>query len=183
MKIDFFAAIRMLVLLWVGLLVPLAWGQTIVTQTTDLSYAANDIFQWDLNGNTTSNSPVVYDQVLANNNSHTLSIASGALLNIVFGSGVNLQNSFWDNNQSWTVFNGFNSGNKSTGQFTLGSITGGANGYTLSANRPGAGFSISPVTNNNGTVTLNYTGAAFVPEPTSALAGILLAGGLLRRRR
>ena len=146
----------------------------IVNQTTDLTYISSDLFTWDLNANSeTQGDPAVYDQVVAERTKHRLT-AAGAF-SVILGSGVDLQDSFWNINRSWEVFSKFNPG-KSSGSFTTLNQPSG-----LASARPGASFSIGPVT--SGAVTLSYTAATFVPEPTSALAGLLLAAGLLRRKR
>ena len=143
----------------------------IVNQTSGLNIT---FFDWDLNANSTIQNGTIpiYDQVISDSSSNKLT-GSGPF-NVFLGAGVDLSNTFWNSNQSWTVFSAFN---PSTSTFlnTVTQPTG------LSPARPGASFSLSPL--SAGVVTLNYTTAAFVPEPTSAFAGLLLTAGLLRRKR
>ena len=135
------------------------------------TYASTSIFVWELYDNTTSNSPVVYDQV---NITGSLKIENGALFNVVLndtGSSVDLANAFWQQARQWQVFS-------STGNLTYN------NGFTLgtvSSNQTPANYgSFSFTYDPSKKVYLNWTP---VPELSNLLVGGLLAVGLLRRRR
>ena len=136
------------------------------------TYASTSIFVWELYANTTSNSPVVYDQVNVNG---SLTIADGALFNVVLndtGSAVNLANAFWQAPQQWQVFS--STGNLTyTNGFTLGTV---ASNQIPVSNYGSFSFTYTP----GKVVNLNWTP---VPELSNLLVGGLLAAGLLLRRR
>ncbi len=98
---------------------------------------------------------------------------SGAVFKIVLGSN-DFDDAFWDTNKTWNnLFTGDGA------DHTLASIFSSFSGTGISSTGvvDGQGqFAFS------GTSTLHWTFTA-VPEPTSALAGLLLAAGLSRRRR
>jgi autotransporter-associated beta strand protein len=141
--------------------------------SSDLSYAATSIFEWDLASSATGTRGTQYDGV---NVGGTLSGTSGAVFKVVLGSGA-FTETFWNTNQSWTdIFKANVDGSGSPmdiasvfsaiqwfeGTTNMTSLTGTEGSFTISGS------------------TLNWTA---VPEPTSALAGLLLTAGLLRRRR
>jgi hypothetical protein len=149
-----------------------------------LTYETGSIFEWDLNSNTadSENRSGEFDGVdiaftkLDEEHSTTnknLTIADGAIFRIVLGSSVDFNDvdNFWDTDRSWQVFDDATSNLFSTtGNFTVD-----ASDANYTPYYPGGGFSF-----DNTTGTLNWTA---VPEPSSALAGLLLGAGLLRRRR
>jgi autotransporter-associated beta strand protein len=119
-----------------------------------LTMDAGSIFSWDVTSATS------FDKVTVG----TLS-GSNAIFNIV----TNINAAFWDAGQTFTgIFSGATNlgGIFSSIRLNGSSLTGG-----LVPDRGIFAF-------DGGNLT--YTA---IPEPTSALAGILLAGGLLRRRR
>jgi autotransporter-associated beta strand protein len=120
-----------------------------------LTMNPGSIFSWDVTSATS------FDKVTVG----TLS-GSNAIFNIV----TNISDSFWNGNRT---FSGIFSGTTNlAGIFSSIRL----NGSTLTGGLvPGRGtFAF------DSSVNLKYTA---IPEPTSALAGILLVGGLLRRRR
>jgi autotransporter-associated beta strand protein len=126
--------------------------------SSDLVFASNSIFEWDISA--TGNYSLT-------NVEGNLS-GTGAIFRILLND---FEDAFWDSDHSWTL----------TDIFAPASITPGSTFATiftgLETNQTsmggGRGFAISGTT---------LTWAA-VPEPTSALVSLLLAGGLLRRRR
>ncbi|MGB6223679.1 beta strand repeat-containing protein [Haloferula sp.] len=149
----------------------------IQTVKGNLRYNAGSIFEWELIGNTVAGRGTDYDGV---NGSATkdLTIVSGAIFDIILdgssnggSSSVSFANAFWQSDQQWDVFTGFNS---VTGNFGLGSVTVDSLGADFTS------FGSFSLAGTGGTYSLNWTA---VPEPTSALAGLLLAAGLLRRQR
>jgi autotransporter-associated beta strand protein len=141
--------------------------------SSSLAYVATSIFEWDLNASTSdpganSNNSGLYDMVVADGN-----ITGNSVFNVVLGTNT-YADSFWNTNKTWT--NIFTS---TSGTFDLS---------TLFTTYAGAGL------NSDGTVpyrgwftmgspdthTLYWTA---IPEPTGALAGLLVGAGLLRRRR
>jgi fibronectin-binding autotransporter adhesin len=142
-----------------------------VTGTTNFS--TGSIFEWDLNAATSdtgNGAPNTgnYGQ-LAGSGAIT---GSDAVFQIVLGSN-SFSDAFWDTNKSWT--NIFTGSGATTDLATI-----------FSGGFAGAAVSESGVVSNrgsfafNGTSTLTWTA---VPEPTSALAGVLICAGMFRRRR
>ncbi len=98
---------------------------------------------------------------------------SNAVFRIVL-SGNSFASNFWDTNKSWTnVFTGAGATIALDTLFTSFDPTGGLNSTGGVADRGQFSF-------NGSSSTLSWTA---VPEPTSALAGLLLTAGLLRRSR
>ncbi|MEI6177396.1 MAG: hypothetical protein WCS43_10940 [Verrucomicrobiota bacterium] len=151
------------------------YSSLVGTQTINaaLTYTSGSIFEWDLNAST-SDTRVgeTYDKVVANG-----AVTGISKFNVILGSN-NFTSQFWDTNKTWTdIFTGTGSKNLSSIFTTIGGT-----GVTASGTQgivAGRGyFSFS-----SNTLNWTNTGGAYVPEPTSALAGLLLAAGLLRRRR
>ena len=144
--------------------------QTVASAT----YESGSIFAWDLAGNTTTQgagteeSPYVFDQVTVTG---ALDVQSGAVFRVIQNAGLLFTDNFWDTNQEWSNI------------FSSGSLT---NGWA--SNTAVGVYNTSNVLQDVSTygsftitgTTLTWTA---VPEPTSALAGLLIAAGLLRRRR
>ena len=128
------------------------------------TYQAGSIFVWDIVDGTGADLGT-YDKVAATG----LLGGSGAFFNIINSGG--FTTSFWDANKSWTdIFT------VPPGSTALDVIFAGGFGGSVPANGIVAGEGSFAFTGN----TLNWTA---VPEPTTALAGLLIMGGLLRRRR
>jgi len=127
----------------------------------NLNYASGSIFAWDLNANSTS---MGFDMVGAGG---AISVdTSSTIFRIVFGLGVDMSNAFWSTpyiTQTWAMSSIF--GQAISGAFQTVQTSTDVSSY--------GSFTISGA-------ALTWTA---VPEPTSALAGLLLAAGLLRRRR
>jgi fibronectin-binding autotransporter adhesin len=138
---------------------------TVGTQnfSSDLNYADGSIFEWDLNANSTSN--LGYDMVGA---AGKISVDTNNItFKIVFGDSVNMSDEFWSTpyvTHQWAMASIFGKA------FYSGAFQSVQTSYPV--NRVGS-FKI------NGEY-LTYTA---VPEPTSALVGLLPGTGLLRRRR
>ena len=147
-----------------------------------LALNSTSIFEWDMqqvNESDPGAAPAgvgtnagAYDRVVLNGAAKSLT-GSGAIFKIVLGSGRSFADAFWDTNKTWN--NVFTGNGVATNLATIFS-TFNADGLNLSGGLvAGQGtFTL------NGPSTLNWTA---VPEPSSALAGLLLATGLLRRRR
>jgi autotransporter-associated beta strand protein len=141
-----------------------------LTFGSDLTMSTGVNMVWELWGNTAINSTTAYDQVLVGGNllfagSNGITLDFGTT---VGGSLVSWSDSFWDSEQSWTVFDvaattsGFNN------LSILNSIFNDAAGASLASIRNGASFSISQVGND---VVVQY-----VPEPST---GAMLVFGLV----
>ncbi len=135
--------------------------------TGGVKFESGSIFSWDITGAASDTGAGAqnsgsYDKVTGT------ATGSAAILNIVSSNG--FSSAFWDSDKSWN--NLFTTGSLS-GIFS--SITGSgivwSGGQGSVANQ---GYFTTSGSN------LNWTA---VPEPTSALAGLLLGAGLLRRRR
>ena len=135
--------------------------------TGDLGYTSGSIFAWDLTQSSTS---AGFDTVSATG---AITVSGGSVFHIVLGSSVlddmaDPGNTFWNlapyHTVNWDLADIFDGA----------SFTAAFSGVTTSENVSAYGsFSIS-------SSTLTWTA---IPEPTSALAGLLLGAGLLRRRR
>ena len=137
--------------------------------TGNLSYGSGSIFEWDLASSATGTRGTQYDGV----NVTGILGGGGAIFKVVLDSGSYAED-FWKTNQEWTgIFTASNAVNMA-GIFSDIQWSGGSLLTTPLTTPPGH-FSFT----NSGT-TLTWTA---VPEPTSALAGLLLGAGLLRRSR
>jgi fibronectin-binding autotransporter adhesin len=156
-----------------GILAPTASASgTKLSVTGTTNFSTGSIFEWDLNaatsdtGNGATNTGN-YGQ-LAGSGAIT---GSDAVFQIVLGSN-RFSDAFWNTNKSWT--NIFTGSGATTNLATI--FSGGFGGDVatsgLVSGRGSFGFS--------GTSTLTWTA---VPEPTSALAGVLICAGMFRRRR
>jgi hypothetical protein len=138
------------------------------TVAIDNSFSTGSFFRWDLSDNTNlaEGGTAGIDWTLVDLNTNTMTVDANAAFVIGLNDLVDFATPFWSLDRSWSIFqDGSVSGN-----FSSYEIDGGLN-YD-----PAKGF----FTFNNSTSTLNWTA---IPEPTSALSGILLAAGLMRRRR
>jgi fibronectin-binding autotransporter adhesin len=142
-----------------------------VAGTTTIN--TGSIFEWDLNAATSDTGKTnqgSYGQLAGTD---TIS-GSNAVFRIVLGSNT-FSDEFWNADKTWdNIFTGAGATNTLASIFS--SISGDRINFTDGKGTVGGqGYFTF-----NGTSTLNWTA---VPEPTSALAGILLTAGLLRRRR
>jgi autotransporter-associated beta strand protein len=141
--------------------------------TSDLTYGAGSIFEWDLNANSnlSGDRGTGYDGVDVTG---TLAVDSTSIFRVVLGSGVT-SDTFWQSTQTWeNIFGGgfaLSGSGFNNSLLEIVNTSGGA--YDLSTLSPGYQFTVS------GT---SLTWSA-VPEPSSALIGMLVTAGLLRRRR
>lgn len=137
------------------------------TVTGATTFNNGSIFSWDINSAGTS-----YDKLVSSNlvDGNTV---GGAIFRIVAADST-FANTFWKSNQTWTDI------------FTTNGFAAIDNWATIFGN------SVSVVNSNFGSITpvdglFSVSGSTLtwtaVPEPSSALAGLLIAAGLLRRRR
>jgi autotransporter-associated beta strand protein len=153
------------------------------TFSRSLTYQAGSIFEWDLKTGAVGTAGTDFDSVAIDTANGSLSVdgtaTTGSIFKVVLGEAFDGANAFWSDPavRSWNVFAATNSA-------TLGSDV--FNNFLLfdtsSATVPVSfdSFGSFGFTNNGTTGTLTWTA---VPEPTTALAGLLLTAGLLRRRR
>jgi fibronectin-binding autotransporter adhesin len=150
----------------------------IQTFNNNLDYQEGSSITWELNANaSTQDSPPIFDQIIVNGN---LEFVGSTSLNLVFafsGSTVDWRDSFWNSNQSWTLFDV--SGTTTGAEYlTIGNTNfTDVWGASLSNARSASNFSLSLQGRD---VLLSYTA---VPESSVTLLGGLSALLLLRRRR
>ena len=138
---------------------------------------SGSIFEWEL-GSTPIDTAgggvrgTTYDAV---NVAGTLS-GSGAIFRVVLNGSQDFSDTFWNANHTWTdIFKTADAGSN----VSFASLFGSVQYY----NTTGGALTGIPGTQGTFTVSGNTLTWTAVPEPTSALAGILLGAGLLRRRR
>lgn len=137
---------------------------------------------WELWGNTTSNSPLAYDQIDVTGD---LTFASPTSLYLTFtgtGSSVNWTDAFWDESRSWVLYSvdgtttGFGNLSLMVQDWQDGSVS----PQSFNTVRPNSVFTLQQSGND---VVVAYT--IMVPEPGSlglAALGCVAAGWALRRR-
>ncbi|MEO8615027.1 MAG: autotransporter-associated beta strand repeat-containing protein, partial [Luteolibacter sp.] len=136
------------------------------TFAQNLAFATNSIFDWDLTlaDATSTSSTSTYDKVIA----PTMS-GSNAIFNVVLATS-DFSENFWNQTQTWTdIF-------KVDVSTVVANWTDRFSTATITTNLATTGQGSFSVSGN----TLTWS---VVPEPTSALAGLLIGAGLLRRRR
>ncbi len=138
---------------------------------TNLTYAKDSIFSWEIDRIAPHTRGTGYDAV---NVSGTLSGAD-AVFRIVIGD-TDFSNTFWSTPRSWT--NIFTHADGTTVIANWANIFSGGFEYF---NTSGEAITAPPA--GSFTLTGNTLAWSAVPEPSSALAGLLIAAGLLRRRR
>lgn len=149
-----------------------AAGAVGTTQTfsSSLVYSPGSIFEWDLD--VTSSTTEIHDKIVAN------SLAgSGAVFKILLASGDSFADAFWDTSRNWLASDLFGINNATANLAAIFSSA--ATTAHFNANPVQGSFSFTSTGGGTGN-QLTWTA---VPEPTSALVGMLLGAGLLRRRR
>lgn len=139
------------------------------------TFGTGSIFEWNLvtaNGSdpgANAINPASYSQ-LAGAGAIT---GSDAIFKVVL-SGNSLASNFWDTDKSWNnVFSGAGATRNLDLLFTSFDPTSGLSSDGTAAGR-------GQFTFNGPTSTLSWTA---VPEPSTALMGLLIGAGMLRRRR
>ncbi|MCX6878881.1 MAG: autotransporter-associated beta strand repeat-containing protein [Verrucomicrobia bacterium] len=134
-----------------------------------LTYAAGSIFEWDLNASGENMAGMAFDMVGAGG---AITVDTGnTTFKIVFGDKVKMSDEFWSApyvTHEWLMTSIFGKAFAGTGGFSAVQTS-----YNVSQY---GSFTIS-------NTSLVYTSFAAVPEPTSALVGLVLGAGLLRRQR
>jgi fibronectin-binding autotransporter adhesin len=142
------------------------------TFSSTVNYGTGSIFEWSLASTSTGAANLAnggtYDQV-----SSTGISGGAAIYKVVLTGTAAFTDAFWNTDKSWNnVFTGTAPASLAA-VFSAFDPTGGLDATGLVAGR-------GQFTFNGSSSTLNWTA---VPEPSSALAGLLLGAGLLRRRR
>ena len=139
---------------------------------SSLTFESGSIFEWDLNSNKdgdaagidTGTAGADFDNVSVTG---AINVDSGSIFKVVFGTGVSMADPFWSTpniTQTWDIATIFGKG--LTGAFST----------TVATSTDVSSYGSFTITGTS----LTWTA---VPEPTSALAGLLITAGLLRRRR
>lgn len=155
-------------------------GTGVQTFSNNLTYQDGSIFSWEIDRNQTQARGAGYDAVnvggtLAGLDGADAGTTLDAVFRVVIGDS-DFSSSFWDANRSWSDIFTTNGTIAISNWATL--FSGGFQYYNTSgsalATPTGQGsFSLS----GN---TLSWTA---VPEPTTALAGVIIGAAILRRRR
>lgn len=148
----------------------------VLTVSGTTTQESGSIFAWELDtaqSNPTTNRGVAYDGI----NTTSLS-GSGAIFKILLTGTQDFSNTFWGQTRTWTDI--FKSADGITNLSDWASVFSGGfqysyNGKTVAPTGAGS-FALS----GN---SLTWSAVSAVPEPSSALVGLLVAGALLRRRR
>ncbi len=163
----------------------------IQTFSSDLTYSGGASVNWELIGNTTTNTPnpsATFDSIVVGGN---LNFAGSTLLNLNFastGSNVLWADSFWNTSKTgtngWLVYDVAGS-TTHFGGFQLNALNWtDKNGVALNTARSGASFGLVQA-GGGGDIYLNYTISA-VPEPSSILllsSGVAAFAYFQRRRK
>jgi autotransporter-associated beta strand protein len=138
------------------------------------TFNEESIFSWNLSVDTPAStvSSTVSDTMAVAGNLVDGGNAGGSVFKILLAGSQTFADTFWNASHSWS--NVLTSGNTFDLANLFTSFSYANAGGTIDAPTTGS-FSLSGS-------TLSYTFTA-IPEPTTALAGLLLAAGLLRRRR
>ena len=142
--------------------------------TTSVTYNQGSIFEWNLTGNAETGIGTRSTNYDAVNTAALATTGTGAIFRVVLNAGQNFGESFWDSDRTWAdIFE-----NAAGDDLNIASIFGGGVEYH---NASGV---VSNVSSVQGSFSFSGTELRWsaVPEPTSALAGLLIGAGLLRRR-
>ena len=138
----------------------------------DLTHGAGSIFEWELASDPSGTTRGTdYDAV---NVAGTLG-GSDAIFRVVLNGTQDFSGAFWDSTHTWSdIFKASDGG----ANLNFASIFSSVQYWNSATGNLG-----TPT--NQGTFTISGSSLTWtaVPEPTAALAGILLGAGLLRRRR
>ncbi len=139
--------------------------------TGNVSYTSTSIFEWDLAANVdgTGTRGADFDAVDITGD---LAIDADATFKVIMNTGVSFSNTFWNSDQTFGNIWNLTAGTLSSGWSDKAVSVYNTSNELQNVSSYGA-FSI-----NGSTLTWSA-----VPEPTSALAGLLIGAGLLRRRR
>ena len=147
----------------------------VLTTTGTTTFASGSIFDWQLDtaqASPDTNRGVAYDGV--NTGSVVGPETGGAIFKIMLGSS-NYSDTFWSTSHTWSdIFKNVTGSTVLTSWASIFTSFDGSNGIDSTGNVAGHGYY---------TLGGNSLTWSAVPEPSSALAGLLLAAGLLHRRR
>lgn len=143
----------------------------------DLIYTSVSIFEWQLDRTQSQTRGVGYDAVKLEGAISRLG-ATDAAFRIVIGDS-DFSNPFWNTSKVWEdIF--VNTSNAAISDWTNVFSTGSVANFQFYNT---SGGTISPAGQGSFSMTGNTLSWTAVPEPTSAVVGLLVLGGVLRRRR
>jgi len=137
--------------------------------TSSTSFSSGSIFSWDLD-TTLSGRSTAYDGV----NTSAVS-GSGAIFQVVLQGAQSFGDAFWTSGHTWSDI--FTTNGTTPVSSDLAAV------FSSFTYANGGGALGTPSAVGSFTLTGSTLSWSAVPEPTSALAGLLLGAGLLRRRR
>lgn len=142
-----------------------------LTMNGKLTLNAGSTFKWELAADSTSDRGTNYDWVQSTAASNGLTISGSAIFQVIQTGTTDFTTAFWDSDRSWgDIFE------------ATGSISGWNNTAVSVYNTSGGLLDVS----DQGYFTISSRTLSWtaVPEPSTAtFAGLVLAAGLLRRRR
>lgn len=144
-----------------------------LTMGSSLTFESSSIFEWDINANKDGDGVGIDDGTAGTDFDNVtvtgaINVDNAAIFKVVLGTGVDITNAFWSESnvtQTWNIATIFGK-----------SFTTGAFSPTVQTNTDISSYGSFTISGSS----LTWTA---VPEPTSALAGLLITAGLLRRRR
>jgi len=145
------------------------------TFTNGITYNQGSIFEWNLTGNEETGIGTRGSNYDAVNAASLATTGTEAIFRVVLNADQNFDEAFWNADRTWSnIFTNL----AGTDSLNIEDIFSGTVQYWNSTGE---------IANANGTRSFSISGTSLtwsaVPEPTSALAGLLLTAGLLRRRR
>jgi autotransporter-associated beta strand protein len=146
------------------------------TFTTGINYEEGSIFEWNLTANTDTTigtRGVNYDAV---NTAALTTSGTKAIFRVVLNGTQNFSEDFWNTNRTWSDI--FTNVAGDTG-YDIASI------FRSTAEYWNSGGAVTgvPLAQGSFTITGSTLTWTAVPEPASGITGLLIAAGLLRRRR
>lgn len=151
------------------------------TFSSTLAYGSGSIFEWNLDASHADPGEGALNSGNFDKVSATGAVTgSAAVFKVALGTNA-FTDAFWSTNKSWSIFSTGAGSNNLTAIFSSFAGTGiGSSGLVK-----GQGYNglFSFLESNSTLYWTRMEGYEVVPEPGSALAGLLLAAGLLRRKR
>jgi autotransporter-associated beta strand protein len=145
----------------------------VLTVSGDTHFSSGSMFEWEIDtsqSNPETNRGIAYDGL------NTASVTgSGAIFKIMLTGTQDFSDSFWYQTRTWTDI--FKSADGNTNLSGWAAVFTG--GFQYSYN----GQTVAPTSYGSFTTTGSSLTWSVVPEPGNALAGLLAASALLRRRR
>ncbi|MEO8616838.1 MAG: autotransporter-associated beta strand repeat-containing protein [Luteolibacter sp.] len=146
-----------------------------LTVTGSTTFNTGSIFEWDIDaalGQADTDAGTGFDSV----KTASLSGPDASVFKVVLQGADTFASTFWDSAHNWT--NIFSTDGTTANALNIASIFSSFSGTSVGSDGTVSGQGQFTFTGGGSTLTWSA-----VPEPTSALAGLLIGAGLLRRRR